>query len=235
MHLKKIHIEHDRIPVSPAAILKLMGNPADDHHTVALVEKYIADCKKLMKPCGGYFRTKADNGPSGEVIEIKGIRFFTGKIIPRLLGNSEEYAFFVLTAGAGPESLARKLISEGHFLSGYIVDLIGSMVVESIADQVHRHIMNSCAREGMKVTNRYSPGHCTWDVHEQQKLFSLFPAGYCGIILSESSLMHPIKSVSGVIGIGRKAEFREDMCSFCSMKDCAFRRATQTVTGSSPG
>lgn len=234
MHLEKIHINPDHIAVDPAAIRKLMGNPADDLHTEALIEKYIAECRERLTPCGGYLRTRADLHSSGEVIELEGIRFSTGRIIPKMLGNAEEYALFVLTAGSGPESLARELIGEGHFLEGYIVDLIGSAMVEALADLVHMHIRHACARDGMKVSNRYSPGHCTWDVHEQQKLFRFFPAGFCGITLSGSSLMQPIKSASGLIGIGRKVAHREDICSFCSRKDCAFRRAAHTGAGASP-
>jgi hypothetical protein len=40
-------------------------------------------------------------------------------------------------------------------------------------------------------------------VAEQHKLFSLLPPGICGITLSDSALMHPIKSVSGITGIGK--------------------------------
>lgn len=80
-----------------------------------------------------------------EEIEIEGIRFQTGLIINSLLRNAEEFAFIVATAGSAPESLARILLEEGQYLEGYIVDLIGSVVVESVATQVHEHIRGMAA------------------------------------------------------------------------------------------
>ncbi|MCK7538940.1 MAG: hypothetical protein MZV63_52410 [Marinilabiliales bacterium] len=47
------------------------------------------------------------------------------------------------------------------------------------------------------ITNRFSPGYCGWDVAEQHKLFSFFKDNFCGITLTESALMNPVKSVSG--------------------------------------
>ena len=123
-----------------------------------------------------------------------------------------------------PESLAKELIEAGDYLEGYIVDLIGSGIVESVANQVHQHIRDLAASRGMKVTNYYSPGYCSWDVSEQQKLFRLLPEGCCGIALSESSLMSPIKSISGIIGIGETVGYKEYTCEICSMKDCIYRR-----------
>ena len=48
-----------------------------------------------------------------------------------------------------------------------------------------------------------------------------------GIALSESCLMHPIKSVSGVIGIGTTARRRAYGCVICQNKTCIYRRLVQ--------
>lgn len=72
-------------------------------------------------------------------------------------------------------------------------------------------------KRGWKHTNRYSPGYCGWHVSEQQKLFSLFPvASPCGIQLTDSSLMIPIKSVSGIIGVGSHVRKLEYTCGLCT-------------------
>jgi hypothetical protein len=36
--------------------------------------------------------------------------------------------------------------------------------------------------------------------------------------------MQPVKSVSGVIGIGTDVKFMPYTCKFCDMKDCIFRK-----------
>jgi hypothetical protein len=72
----------------------------------------------------------------------------------------------------------------------------------------------------MKITNRYSPGYCGWDVSDQHKLFSLLPNNFCGIKLTENALMIPIKSVSAVIGIGKNVERKDYQCSICEIEFC---------------
>jgi len=96
--------------------------------------------------------------------------------------------------------------------------------VESVANQVQDHIRQLADQSGLKITNRYSPGYCKWDVSEQQKLFQLFPENCCGITLSESSLMSPIKSISAVLGIGSSVAYQEYTCEICSMKECLYRK-----------
>ena len=80
------------------------------------------------------------------------------------------------------------------------------------------------SKEGKKITNRFSPGYCGWNVSEQHKLFSLLPGNFCGIRLTESALMDPVKSVSGIIGIGPDVRRMPYTCSLCDMKNCIYRR-----------
>ncbi|MCK4749054.1 MAG: 5-methyltetrahydrofolate--homocysteine methyltransferase [Bacteroidales bacterium] len=233
MEIELLILEKERVTVSPNSIPPLLGTTEVDldSHTGDLIETYIAECRSIMDPRGAYARIQAITTDSKEDIEIEGTRFRTGKIIRNMLRNAEEYAFFVVTAGPEPEALSRSLINSGQFLEGYIVDLVASGIVESAANQVHRHIKDVAGSEGMKITNRYSPGYCSWPVNEQQKLFSLLPNGCCGITLSESSLMSPIKSVSGIIGIGRSMEYKDYTCEICPMKECIFRQIIQRESG----
>jgi hypothetical protein len=75
----------------------------------------------------------------------------------------------------------------------------------------------------LNITNRYSPGYCNWSVSEQKLLFSFLPDGFCGIKLNDSALMTPIKSISGIIGIGQNVKMNEYNCNHCGVKDCTYR------------
>jgi len=221
-----INIEKSRIQVVAGDILKLLGEEQGgiDEHASGLVESYIAECLRISSPAGAFVLTEALESSSPEALLIQGVSFDTGTIIPKMLRNSHSYAFLMVTAGPEPETLARSLITEGNYLEGYIVDLVASAFVDSAADQLQEQLRNQALSEGNQITNRYSPGYCGWNVEEQQKLFSLFPEGCCGISLSDSSLMNPVKSVSGIIGIGAEVRYRDYTCELCSMKDCHFRR-----------
>jgi hypothetical protein len=220
-------IEKSKILVHPEDIIRLLGGQEDsgDVHSTALVDRYIEECTRIMTPLGGYVLAESVEPDSSEEIAIEGIRFHAGKIIHKMLKNSETYAFFLVTIGPEPERLARDLLANGEFLEGYITDLVASALVDAVADQVHEALRKVALTRNMKVTNRYSPGYCSWDVAEQQKLFKLFLENTCGISLSESSLMSPVKSISGIVGIGPDVKFNAYTCEICPMKTCTFSKA----------
>lgn len=231
----KIHypaIESDRVEIDPKEILSILGSESGtlEEHTEELIGSCLAKCKDLLEAQAAFVRSPAFEADSGEFISIEGSRFKTGKIIKRMLSGAEAYAFLIVTIGPGPENRARELMERGEFLEGYITDLLASALVDSMADRVQEHIRRMAAEQGWQISNRYSPGYCSWDVSEQQKLFSLFPENCCGITLTDSSLMTPIKSVSALIGMGPSVSYQDYTCEICSMKDCAYRKTRPSLS-----
>jgi len=204
------------------------GKDAIDQHTRELTSSLLIQCREIMEPGGGYVALEALPINNMEEIATPESGFRPGKIIVKLLKGSKQFLFFMATAGSGPEQLSKKLMAEGQYLEGFLVDLIASALAEATAQYVHDHIKETQGLSGLLISNRYSPGYCGWDVREQQKLFALFPEKFCGISLSESSLMYPIKSLSGLVGTGANVKFRDYTCDICSMKDCNFRRTKAT-------
>lgn len=154
---------------------------------------------------------------------INGVLLDVGKIVAGQLRKSDIVAVFACSAGQEIGDEARKLIGEKDFLKGYILDLIGSQAADGAADLMQEELRIVAERRGLKITNRYSPGYCGWNVSEQHKLFSLMPDNYCGITLNPSALMHPIKSVSGIIGLGRNVRFNQYTCNLCDQENCLYR------------
>jgi cobalamin-dependent methionine synthase I len=101
------------------------------------------------------------------------------------------------------------------------------MIAEAASDIVQNELGKSAAISGNRITNRYSPGYCGWQVVEQHKLFQLIPDNFCGIRLTESALMDPVKSVSGIIGIGEKVKINPYTCRMCDMPDCVYRKVRE--------
>jgi len=157
--------------------------------------------------------------------------FNTGKIIPGQIKNSEAIALFVCTAGRRISEYTRKLMSENNYLAGYILDLIGSEVADGAADLMQEELRKLAGARDQKITNRYSPGYCGWHVSEQQLLFRLIPDNYCGVKLNSSSLMEPVKSVSGIIGIGKNVSFNQYTCNLCDQKNCIYRNFIKKPAG----
>jgi hypothetical protein len=160
-------------------------------------------------------------------IQLNDINFRTGKIIANQLNHSETVAIFAATAGSAFEGWSKHLFDEGDYPAGYVVDFIGSEVAEAAADQLEIELLDRISPYALKMTNRFSPGYCGWNVKEQFKLFSLLPENFCDISLTESALMVPLKSVSGIIGIGKNVQKIDYPCDICTMKNC-YRRFKST-------
>lgn len=230
MDCKILHIDKDKLILDQDELLShLQGeNDGMDDFTRQLCQTLLTRVLEIAEPKGSYITLETTSESDRDWISTSAHRFKTGRTIKKMMTGAEQYVFFMVTAGPAPEELARKMMSTGLYLEGYIVDLIASALVDATAQFLHDQVKNDAAFLALKITNRYSPGYCDWHVSEQQKLFDLFPENCCGIHLSESSLMSPIKSISGMIGSGPTVSYRDYTCEICAMKDCHFRRTKAT-------
>ena len=150
--------------------------------------------------------------------------FDMGKIILRQLRGAEAYAIFVCTAGVEYEIFQQRLKTENDMVRMFIADALGTVIAEKCADSMEETLQLSIDKLGWKYTNRFSPGYCGWHVGEQQKLFPLFDGHTCGVTLTDSSLMVPIKSVSGIIGVGQEVRRLDYTCGLCTFEKCYKRK-----------
>ncbi len=160
--------------------------------------------------------------PENKTIQIENQEFHPGKIVVTQWKEATKAAVFVCTAGEGISNLAAKKAAEGNEMLAYVLDVTGTVTVEKAAAALQEKIRKEAATEGLDITDAFSPGYCNWNVAEQHKLFSLLPTGFCGISLSDSSLMHPIKSVSGITGIGTGCQQKGYQCNWCNDRQCIY-------------
>jgi hypothetical protein len=146
--------------------------------------------------------------------------FNCGKIIYAPLKNSDTLAILVATVGEEIEKWSKYFMNHNEILKGYLVDKIASQLVEDLTDKTELLLGNQLKEIELKTTNRYSPGHCGWNVADQQILFSLLPNKFCGVLVNSNSMMIPIKSVSAVIGVGKNVEQKDYECSICDLEFC---------------
>ena len=200
----------------------------------SMIDEALAVVEPLLEiRCGFRIYSGADVALSPDAVTCGTAHLHTGRIIASRLRRSTSLAFFAATIGAGPETESRRLMAEGDMMGGFIYDTIASAYAEATAEWVEEAIGAVADVENEKITNRYSPGYCDWRVAEQHLLFSLLPPGFCGITLTPSALMLPIKSVSGVIGIGPHVHHEQYQCSVCDMHDCIRKKLTDAHTQTS--
>ena len=131
---------------------------------------------------------------------------------------------FICTSGIEYETYQQRLKAEGDLVRVFIADALGSVIAEKTADQMELAVQENINKLGWHHTNRFSPGYCGWHVSQQQLLFPLFEGNTCGVTLTDSSLMVPIKSVSGIMGIGKEVRKLEYTCGLCDFEKCYKRK-----------
>lgn len=152
-----------------------------------------------------------------------GLEFKVGKTIAEELIGSDKLVFFVCTAGKMISEKSTALLHGDDPVLGYVYDAMGSEIVEALNEKILQFLREEARKEGLKITNSYSPGYCHWNVADQHKLFAILGGKPCGVSLTDSSLMYPVKSISGVFGVGKDVAFHDYQCSLCSLKNCMYR------------
>ena len=196
-----------------------------DNPIVSEVMDVLEQVSEIADIRGGYiiFEDIERCSETGE-IRIAGRTIKTSRKICRFMEGAEKIAVFICTAGQGFTDYSNKYNKEGEYLKGYITDTLGSVVAEKSMDYIQSELEKKVEQEGLKITNRYSPGYCNWPVDDQKMIFSLLSGHDCDITLSPSCLMTPIKSVSGIIGIGKDVRKSRYSCDICNNHTCIYRK-----------
>lgn len=221
----EICLELSVAPIDPVEIYRYLGYSRDAAPTPRMAEQIglvLADAGPCLRPRGGY-----------TVYPVAGRTAHTLKLSDTTIsGNIGEYmdaagrvAVFAVTVGEEISRLAEAAAKQGDAFSALVMDAAGSWAAEGAADalmlRIRRHL-----RDGEELTLRYSPGYCGMEIGQQRKLFELVPAEAAGVTLMPSMLMHPLKSISGLVGLAPKeavGNYRSP-CDLCPRTGCHMRR-----------
>ena len=240
-------ITYDDLGITPAAVYEQMGYglAVPDADVRAEVCSMLLEVRRIIRPRFAFFIAEGVldarvhsltlshslEGTNVSAAFSSTRTFSVGRIISRQLRDARQFVVFVCTSGMAYQMFHDRLTEEGDMVRVFVADAIGSVIAERTADRMQADVAAYIASMGYRNTNRFSPGYCGWHVREQRKLFSLFPQETpCGITLTDSCLMVPIKSVSGVIGIGPSVKCLDYSCGLCDMKQC-YKRKLRVKSG----
>ena len=189
----------------------------------SLVDEYINHANELIDPLYSYV-IKDVEWAQGDASFIQGHTIFNSEVIARLLRQCDQVVIFVLTIGSRLEEMVNHLAGEGLVFQATILDAIGSAAVEALADSVQERIGEMAGR-GMSISRRFSPGYCDWHIGQQRMVFQALDNDQAGVRLTDTCLMVPQKSISGIIGIGPCGTADSyNPCPTCDKHDCIGRR-----------
>lgn len=144
---------------------------------------------------------------------------------------AEHLALFVVTLGQGLGDALARLFAAEDFALAYTLDAMASVAADRAAEVAEKRFESDLRARGWAAPDgaalRYSPGYCGWDVTGQRRLFATLRPDRIGVTLTDSCLMQPLKSVSGVLIAGPKTIHRfpptYDFCDRCETRTCRSR------------
>jgi hypothetical protein len=150
-----------------------------------------------------------------------------GWIYPR----ADALALFAATLGPRVTDEIEDLFATDDVPLAVSLDAAASRMAENATSALSRAFSKRIAHDtettGEIHVLGYSPGYCGWHVTGQHALFRRLRPERIGITLGDSALMHPLKSVSGVLIAGSAAlhtfETGFTYCSACRDKSCVAR------------
>jgi hypothetical protein len=138
-----------------------------------------------------------------EKMLLEGGRFLDGDLLPRRLPGAAELAVMVCTIGPALENRVKEYTGSRDALRGMLLDGIGSAAADNLARSVYMRIAEETAPRGYTVAVPVSPGMKGLDISQHGKVIEYAGGEALGITLSETGLMHPRKSTSRIMGIGK--------------------------------
>jgi hypothetical protein len=190
---------------------------SDDEQGRAAASEILAAALPLLEP-RAYFRDSfVDSRGDGAVI-IDG-RTFRSRVLRSNLESVERVFPYVLTMGGRLEKAAA---AQDDLLRQYAFEIVADLALADAGARLEAHIRRLF---GVGALSAMSPGSLEdWPIEEQTTLFDLLgeTEARIGVRLSDSLLMVPRKSVSGIL-FASEESFTS--CALCPRLNCHGRRA----------
>ncbi|OGS25259.1 MAG: hypothetical protein A2314_09635 [Elusimicrobia bacterium RIFOXYB2_FULL_50_12] len=176
------------------------GKTKVDERTHELIAKEIDIARALARPRQAMASSKISR-TAPAIIKLQPGLVIQSHDVFALLAECDEACGFAVTIGPQLEEKRARYISEKENTRALILDAIGSVLAEELAEHAHNLIECEARGKGYSVTRRFSPGYGDWHLPQQKDFLAWLAAGDIGIRLTDSFQMLPEKSVTALVGI----------------------------------
>ena len=209
----------DEIPVSLDAemVLKHLHLRKESKSIEKNVQELVEIVVPIARPKAVYEVSYVDNKHESSV-DIHGITF-TSRVLRVNLDEVQRAFPYVATCGRELEGIT---VPSEDFMRYYCLDAIKGMVMNTARNHLKTYLTKKFA---LGQVSSMAPGSLEdWPITQQRELFSIFGSveDLIGVKLTESLLMLPLKSVSGIYF---PTQIRFESCQLCAREACSGRRA----------
>jgi len=200
-------------------VLKRLRLRKENKDMERMVQELLDIVHPIAKPKAVYKVSYVDN-KNGDSLYIDGVKF-TSRVLRVNLDKVGRVFPYVATCGRELDEIA---VPADDYMKYYCLDTIKEMALYSARSYLQDYLTRNYALGQM---SRMAPGSGSvedWPITQQKELFSIFGnvEDLVGVQLTESFLMIPIKSVSGIFF---PTEIKFESCQLCPREACSSRRA----------
>jgi hypothetical protein len=124
-----------------------------------------------------------------------------------IFDHAQKVALCICTIGQKLEKEVQSLTQKNELLRALILDALGSEAAEEVAIQSDKILAEKAREMNLWPSKRFSPGYGKWDITHQRFIFGILPGKKIGVILKESCMMVPRKSISFRINFYKEKKF----------------------------
>ena len=193
------------------------------------VEKTVRDLVEEVRPVAkpkAVYRASYIEKRGEDTLVVEGVEF-RSKVLRVNTDTAGRLFPYVVTAG---EELDLLVASKDDYMRIFCLDAIKEMILEQAIGSFETHVEKEYA---LAATAHMNPGSLhDWPISEQPKLFGVLGnvKQLIGVSLTESFLMKPLKSVSGIFF---PTEVSFQSCMLCPRHSCSKRRAEYSKAAAS--
>jgi len=139
--------------------------------------------------------------PAAEVLHAGGQAFHAPRLLPES-GRLTALACAVCTLGPKLEQRIHALFSERRASLALALDALGNEILFEISRRVQDRMLADVKRRGLSMAGELRAGDPGLALEAQVGVLDLARSELIGVRLTEGHLMHPLKSVSMMLGVG---------------------------------
>lgn len=206
-------------PFCKREILRYAGCRDDGNEIMSLLESCVKEAEDRLtyRVCYRELPIKTD----GDICDFEAFGLRSANLASNLK-DCKSVILFAATVGVEIDRLIAKYgrLSPSKAL---MLQAIGAERIEALCDKFCEDIAKEL-HSGQRP--RFSPGYGDLPLSVQKDIFAVLDCGKrIGLMLNDSLLMSPSKSVTAFMGIGGEEKQPQNRCSACQMRDCTFRGA----------
>lgn len=148
-------------------------------------------------------------------IRLKDGTVIENELLSQVFFGSSEVLFCVISL-KGYEYLEE---AYDDMIYKLFLDSWGTAFVEMAYIWLKSEIAKELSKDGLHITHSFSPGQNDIPMEMQKVIFGHLDPGKIGVTLNDSYMMHPKKSISGIIGVGGSCNISKIRpCDICEKR-----------------